>query len=161
MDGTCNAKGCTQPTFMGWRPLTERLGRQICEGHWRRHKDPNDDFDLFEAFGFRRPTGIRKPVAKKEIARCACGRERLPGASSVPTAPKSGNGNERSEPTTNERTVRSRNLLSKSLSYGARTVGNSASMDTGIVRSAVKDTRKSPIGGGKAGTGKESTPVQV
>ncbi len=79
MDGTCNAKGCTQPTFMGWRPLTERLGRQICEGHWRRHKDPNDDFDLFEAFGFRRPTGIRKPVAKKEIARCACGRERLPG----------------------------------------------------------------------------------
>jgi len=37
----------------------------IREGHWLRHKDPNDDFDLFEAFDFRRPPGIRKPMALK------------------------------------------------------------------------------------------------
>jgi len=78
MDGTCDVKGCTEPTFVGWRPLTERLGRQVCEYHWRRHQDPDDDFDLFEAFGFRRPAGLRKPPAK-DVPRCACGRERLPG----------------------------------------------------------------------------------
>ena len=39
---------------MGWRPLTERLGKQICEYHWLRHKDPQDSFDLFDAFGFRK-----------------------------------------------------------------------------------------------------------
>ena len=79
MDGSCDVSGCQRVTYMGWRPLTESRGRQICEGHWRRHKDPNDSFDLFEAFGFRRPAGIGKPVPKKEVARCTCGRERLPG----------------------------------------------------------------------------------
>ena len=78
-NGSCDVTGCTQPTLMGRRPLTERLGRQICEGHWRRHQDPEDDFGLFEAFSFRRPVGIQRPLAKKEVARCACGRERLPG----------------------------------------------------------------------------------
>jgi len=77
MDGFCDVPGCTNETYMGWRPLTERQGKQICEEHWNLHKV--GDFDLFEAFGFRRPAGIRKPVAKKEVARCACGRERLPG----------------------------------------------------------------------------------
>jgi len=57
MDGSCDVKGCTNETYMGWRPLTERLGKQICEGHWNRHKDPGDGFSLFEAFGFRRPAG--------------------------------------------------------------------------------------------------------
>jgi len=79
MNGSCDVSGCTGETYMGWRPLTERQGKQICEGHWRRHQDPEDSFDLFEAFGFRRPAGICKPVGKKELARCACGRERLPG----------------------------------------------------------------------------------
>jgi hypothetical protein len=78
MYGTCDVPGCTNKTYMGWRPVTERLGRQICEYHWLRHKDPNDDFNLFDAFSFRRAAGIRKSAAKKEIARCACGRERLP-----------------------------------------------------------------------------------
>ncbi|MFH1718251.1 MAG: hypothetical protein ABIF19_12935 [Planctomycetota bacterium] len=77
--GFCDVAGCAGETYMGWRPLTEPRGKQVCEYHWLRHKDPNDDFDLFEAFGFRRPAGIRKSVAKKEVARCACGRERLPG----------------------------------------------------------------------------------
>jgi hypothetical protein len=79
MDGYCDVKGCTQPTFMGWRPLTERLGRQVCEYHWLRHKDPQDSFDLFDAFGFTRPVRIPRPAAKKEVGRCACGRERLRG----------------------------------------------------------------------------------
>ena len=57
---------------MGWRPLTERLGRKICEQHWRRHKDEQDSFDLFEAFGFKRPAGLPKPVVKKDVARCDC-----------------------------------------------------------------------------------------
>jgi hypothetical protein len=92
MDGSCDVPGCTSETCMGWRPLTERLGRKICQGHWRRHQDPDDSFDLFEVFGFRRLVGLRKPAAKKDVPRCACGRERLPSASSVPVVPKSASG---------------------------------------------------------------------
>jgi len=80
---SCDVKGCTNPVFMGWRPLTERLGRKVCEYHWRRHKDEQDSFDLFEAFGLPRPTRVRKltakPLAEKHLPRCACGRELLPG----------------------------------------------------------------------------------
>ena len=79
MDGLCDVKGCSRATYMGWRPLTERLGREICEYHWNRHQDKQDSFDLFDEFKFRRPAGIRKPVAKKDVARCACGRELIPG----------------------------------------------------------------------------------
>jgi len=75
----CDVKGCGRATYMCWRLLTESRGRQICQYHWRRHQDLEDRFDLFEAFGFRRPAGIRKPVTKKKSALCACGRELLPG----------------------------------------------------------------------------------
>jgi len=63
---------------MGWRPLTERMGRKICEQHWRRHKDQQDSLDLFEAFGFRRPAGLPKPKVKKDIVSCASDREPEP-----------------------------------------------------------------------------------
>ncbi|MHC4154170.1 MAG: hypothetical protein ACYST6_04500 [Planctomycetota bacterium] len=79
MDGYCDVPECTNKTYMGWRPRSERLGKQICEDHWGRHKDPEGSLDLFEVFGFRRPVRIPKPVAKKEVGRCACGRKRLPG----------------------------------------------------------------------------------
>jgi len=77
--GSCDVSGCQRETYMGWRPLTERRGRQICEYHWNRHKDEKDSFDLFDEFKFRRPLGIRKPTVKKDVPRCSCGRERLPG----------------------------------------------------------------------------------
>jgi len=77
--GSCDVSGCQRETYMGWRPLTESRGRQICEYHWRRHCDEKDSFDLFDEFKFRRPLGIRKPIAKKDVHRCSCGRERLPG----------------------------------------------------------------------------------
>jgi hypothetical protein len=79
MNGLCDVQGCNRATYIGWRPLTERRGRQICEFHWRRHQDENDSFDLFDEFKFRRPEGLAKPVAKKYVARCACGRELIPG----------------------------------------------------------------------------------
>ena len=79
MDGSCDVPGCNRQTFMGWRPLTEKIGRKICECHWDRHRDQQDSFDLFEAFGFRRPAGIPKQVTKKDVARCGCGRELEPG----------------------------------------------------------------------------------
>ena len=99
MDGLCDVKECNRATYMGWRPLTERLGRQICEYHWQRHKDEKDSFDLFYKFGFTRPVRIRKPTPrtsteKKQVHRgrkvlnpvkakgsgCkACGAERGPG----------------------------------------------------------------------------------
>jgi len=79
MDGLCDVKGCRGLPLLGWRPLTERRGRKICEHHWRRHCDDKDSFDLFDEFNFRRPLGIRKPIAKKDVLRCSCGRERLPG----------------------------------------------------------------------------------
>ena len=78
-NGLCDVKGCQGLPLLGWRLLTERRGRQICEYHWRRHCDKQDSFDLFDEFKFRRPAGIRKPVAKKDVARCACGREITPG----------------------------------------------------------------------------------
>ena len=78
-NGLCDVKEYSRATYMCWRPLTERRGGQICEYHWRRHKDEKDSFDLFEAFGFRRPAVVRKPVVKKDIPLCACGRKRLPG----------------------------------------------------------------------------------
>ena len=78
MNGLCDVKECTNPVFMGWRPLTERRGRQICEYHWNRHQDKQDSFDLFEAFGFRRPPQAPKPEpAAKPV--CNCGREITPG----------------------------------------------------------------------------------
>jgi hypothetical protein len=68
MDGSCDVSGCQRETYMGWRPLTKPLGRKICEHHWRRHNDndPDDDFNLWDAFGFRRPIEICKLVAKKD-----------------------------------------------------------------------------------------------
>ena len=74
----CDVPGCSERTHLGWRPLPERMGRKICERHWRRHKDEQDSFDLFEAFGFRRSAGLPKPKLKKDIASCASGREREP-----------------------------------------------------------------------------------
>ena len=79
MDGLCDVKECNEPTFVAWRPLTERRGRQICEYHWCRHQNPEDSFDLFDEFKFRRPLRICKPVLKKCIPRCGCGRELLAG----------------------------------------------------------------------------------
>ncbi len=73
-DGLCDVKGCKGLPLLGWQPLTERIGRKICEQHWRRYRDENDNFDLFEEFGFRRPPQAPKsePVAKPV---CNCGRE--------------------------------------------------------------------------------------
>ena len=87
MDGTCDVSGCTREIYMGWRPLTERQGRQICEYHWRKHRDPEDSFDLFDAFGFRRPVGLPRTVAKRRTfhpdGRCRkcrdCGQPRESG----------------------------------------------------------------------------------
>ena len=66
MDGQCDVKDCRRVTYMGWQPLTESRGRQVCEYHWTRHKDPQDSFDLFDAFGFRRPTKAPKPKPAAE-----------------------------------------------------------------------------------------------
>jgi hypothetical protein len=64
MDGLCDVEECRGLPLLGWRPLTERIGRKICEQHWRRHQDKQDSFDLFNEFKFRRPERIRKSVAK-------------------------------------------------------------------------------------------------
>ena len=66
MNGFCDVPGCTDETYMGWRPLTERMGKQICQGHWNRHEDKTDDFSLFDVFGFKRPEQrITRPVQKE------------------------------------------------------------------------------------------------
>ncbi|MBN2315932.1 MAG: hypothetical protein JXM79_18545 [Sedimentisphaerales bacterium] len=78
-DGHCDIPGCEGHTYMGWRPKTEQRGYQICKSHALRHRDPGEDFDLFDVFGLKRPTGTQKSAAKKDVAYCAGGRERLPG----------------------------------------------------------------------------------
>jgi len=72
--GSCDVSGCQRETYLGWRPLTERRGRKICEYHWHRHQDKQDSFDLFDAFGFRRPPQAPKPEPSAKPA-CNCGRE--------------------------------------------------------------------------------------
>ncbi len=81
MDGFCDVNGCNEQTFMGWRPLTERQGRQICEQHWLRHNDKKDSFDLYDEFEFIRPLRKQKPLVSKDVRRCDCGQELLPGHS--------------------------------------------------------------------------------
>ena len=87
--GMCDVPGCTEQTYMGWRPLTEKISRQVCEQHWRRHKDKHDSFDLFELFGFVRPAGMPESIPKKRPSSCKvldfrrqcrdCGQPRKPG----------------------------------------------------------------------------------
>jgi len=35
-------EGCNRATYISWRPLTERRGRQICKYHWNRYKDKKE-----------------------------------------------------------------------------------------------------------------------
>ena len=83
MDGRCDLPGCEQPTYMGWRPLSESRGWQICKTHWLRHKNQNDSCDLFEAFGLRRPMLIDKAGA----GFFAAGRKRQPEKNKGPAKP--------------------------------------------------------------------------
>ena len=71
VNGLCDVPQCKEQTFMGWRPLTERTGRQICEHHWQGHKSGR--LSLYDAFDFKRPLIKTKPV--KSIDYCACGNE--------------------------------------------------------------------------------------
>ena len=89
MDGLCDVQECQGLPLLGWRPLTERIGRKICEQHWRRHRDETDSFDLFEEFKFKRPIGLHKLVAKRQQSRAAvrlCMEEVLEGLPEVYTA---------------------------------------------------------------------------
>jgi predicted nucleic acid-binding Zn ribbon protein len=74
MNGLCDVKGCSEPTFVAWRPLTESQRRQICKQHWRRHLGEKDSFDLYEAFKFRRPARKTRRPIQTETRRCGCGR---------------------------------------------------------------------------------------
>jgi hypothetical protein len=74
MDGICDVKGCNEATYLGWRPLSERRGRQVCRQHWQRHLDETDGFDLYDAFSFRRPARSPKRLTGTKKRRCACGR---------------------------------------------------------------------------------------
>jgi len=38
------------------------FGWKICKQHWRRHRNKIDDFDLFDAFGDRKPAGFLTPA---------------------------------------------------------------------------------------------------
>ncbi len=80
MEASCTVPGCDGQNSVGWRPLCEPLssGRKVCEYHFNRHKDKQDEFSLFEAFGFERPVEAPKPVPKKGVVLRACGREREP-----------------------------------------------------------------------------------
>jgi len=78
--GICDIPKCGKETYMGWRPLTERIGRQVCKRHWDRHKNKNDRFNLFDTFGFRKPPILLlKAKPEKQPERCACGEVLQPG----------------------------------------------------------------------------------
>jgi len=79
MDGLCDVQGCQSLPLLGWRPLTERISRKICEQHWCRHKNKQDSFNLYEVFGFKRHEVIPRSTVKTQAQECDCGRELLPG----------------------------------------------------------------------------------
>ena len=97
MNGICDVQGCEQTAFLCWRLMSENRGKQICETHWLRHNDSADTFDLFHAFGLRRPANIhgllikharpeqstrlqQQQAGQTESGRCrACGAERKAG----------------------------------------------------------------------------------
>jgi len=71
--GVCDARDCEDKTFKGWRPLNEpqENGKQLCKRCWARHVDPNDEFDLFDEFGFKRP----RPKQRKELVQVSPGND--------------------------------------------------------------------------------------
>lgn len=73
--GLCDVPQCEEPTYMGWRPLTEKRGHQVCETHWNAHKAGR--FSLYDAFGFEVPPTAKRIVKLKDY--CSCGNERQPG----------------------------------------------------------------------------------
>src|SRR4030042_1439180 len=59
------------------------FARKICKQHWRRHRNKMDDFDLFDAFGDRRPAGFLTPAFSLSVLNIRIGfkyldRSRLP-----------------------------------------------------------------------------------
>jgi len=68
MYGICDVPGCKGVVSLGWRPLTEQHGRQVCEEHWRRHKDPQDGFDLFKVFSFKKSARPSRLTANEDVA---------------------------------------------------------------------------------------------
>ncbi len=79
--GICDVKECRRKTYMGWRSLAVSIGRQVCEYHWKKHSDANDEFDLHEVFDFPRFCVERDNVAsvsRGKLRLCSCGTELLP-----------------------------------------------------------------------------------
>jgi len=37
-DGICDVPGCSRETYMGWRPLKERMGQEVWGLDWNGHK---------------------------------------------------------------------------------------------------------------------------
>ncbi len=69
MNGCCDVPGCGAETFMGWRPLNQPLGRQICAPHFSRHKNPADSFNLGDVFGFKRPVKMVRATPRAKGTR--------------------------------------------------------------------------------------------
>ena len=82
--GICDVKGCTRKTHLAWCSKTERIGRQVCEFHHRMHLDPDNRFNLFDAFSFKKiSTKALKSERGSRLSmqgdrRCACGAPRKP-----------------------------------------------------------------------------------
>jgi hypothetical protein len=79
-NGICDIAGCQRKTYMGWRPLSEKMGRQVCEYHWCRHNDNSDNFNLFDTFDFPRLPVVQTGKswhtnAESVLRRCICGTE--------------------------------------------------------------------------------------
>lgn len=78
-NGICDVRDCQRQTYLGWRPLSEPRGRQICEYHIKRHRDENEKFILFDEFGFnRRPVKDRANTAPQENKCSGCDKKIQP-----------------------------------------------------------------------------------
>lgn len=79
-NGICDIAGCQRETYMGWRPLSENIGQQVCEYHIDKHRSPDDGFNLFDAFGFQRLPAVQSGYSwqtnsRPALRRCVCGAE--------------------------------------------------------------------------------------
>ena len=90
-NGICDVQNCKGQTDMGWRPLSEKIGRQVCEYHWCRHEDSSDNFSLFDAFGFPKllvASNSQRTNSRLALRQCTCGAELLKGCRYCPKCAK-------------------------------------------------------------------------
>jgi hypothetical protein len=66
---TCDIPGCENERLMSWRPVGPERAYRVCRQHADRDHDPEDPFDLCEAFGPSRSQAKPPETARLQLRR--------------------------------------------------------------------------------------------